>query len=199
MTAAVIKEAPADVYRLLAECFYPPGEVIERLRDLPAGENPFLDRLAEAARNSGSMTDLAVDYAKLFVGPYKLLAPPYGSIYLGENGLMGRTTLDAAELYRSEGLETAIKEAPDHIAVELEFAHFLRQKELEAVDGGDLESAELYCEKRADFLRRHLCAWIEEFAGKVRENSRTEFYPVLADMAVELTIDDLRHLACEND
>lgn len=118
----------------------------------------------------------------------------YGSVYLESWRLMSESTQDAKEFYRREGLEIEIKEAPDHIAVELEFVHFLREKELDAVECGDRESAELRRCKRADFLQRHIGAWIEKFARKVRENAQSEFYPIFADMTSELIREEIRML-----
>ncbi|MBW1770891.1 MAG: molecular chaperone TorD family protein [Deltaproteobacteria bacterium] len=80
--------------------------------------------------------DLCVDFARLFVGPYALLAPPYGSVYLdGERKVMGDSTMDVCMRYAEVGLQLAdhFKEVPDHIAAELEFIYFLILKEAEAI------------------------------------------------------------------
>ena len=85
----------ALLYKILSECFYPPE--------------------AESLKS---------DFSRLFIGPFKLLAPPYGSIYLdGNSCLMGASTMEVRQLYRNEGLNPVIKEAPDHIAIELEFMY----------------------------------------------------------------------------
>ncbi|MFP4481041.1 MAG: molecular chaperone, partial [Desulfohalobiaceae bacterium] len=53
-----------------------------------------------------SLHRLRVDHAKLFVGPYQLAAPPFGSVYLEQRQtLMGESTQMVKELYRQAGLE----------------------------------------------------------------------------------------------
>ncbi len=51
------------------------------------------------------MEPLKVEFSKLFVGPYKLFAAPYGSVYLDdERKVMGDSTLDVKNRYREAGL-----------------------------------------------------------------------------------------------
>ncbi|MFN2356106.1 MAG: molecular chaperone, partial [Desulfopila sp.] len=80
----------------------------------------------EQAIHESRHQDLLVEYARLFVGPFELLAPPYGSVYL-ETGrrLMGDSTIAVQHMYTNAGLTLDVQEAPDHIALELEFMHYL--------------------------------------------------------------------------
>jgi TorA maturation chaperone TorD len=126
---------------------------------------------------------MAIDHARLFVGPFALLAPPYGSVYLeGERRCMGDSTLDVGSRYREVGLGTApgFNDAPDHIAAELEFMHFLVIREFEAQADGDLERAQYFRQKQGSFLERHLAAWVPNFSRSVEEQAQTEFYQSLA-------------------
>jgi TorA maturation chaperone TorD len=126
---------------------------------------------------------LKIEFSKLFVGPFKLLAPPYGSVYL-EPGrrVMGDSTIDARNWYREAGLDFSdnLKEAPDHITIELEFVYYLIYKELEAIANSDGEAALATLNKRKGFLVNHLGAWVSGFADKVEENAETDFYKDLA-------------------
>jgi TorA maturation chaperone TorD len=143
--------------------------------------------------------DLCVDFARLFVGPYTLLAPPYGSVYLdGERKVMGDSTMDVRMRYGEVGLEVAahFKEAPDHIAAELEFMYFLILKEAEAISHSDFEQAldflkkqqEFlslhqaldFLKKQQEFLSLHIGNWVSEFADRVERNAETQFYKQLA-------------------
>jgi len=183
--------ARAKTYKSLAECYYPPGEsTLQQVRQLgeslkavchPASE--AADRMEAALQTYESFEELAIDHARLFVGPFALLAPPYGSIYLeGERRLMGDSTLTVGECYHEVGLEVAagFNGTPDHIAVELEFMHFLVVKELDALAGGYLERAQNFRQKQRAFLERHLAAWVPDFSHSVEEQAQTKFYQSLA-------------------
>jgi TorA maturation chaperone TorD len=181
----------AAVYKLFAECYYPPGEdTSEHLMELHRGLRILCSPAAEAAgrmqaawQAGESFEDLSIDHARLFVGPFALLAPPYGSVYLdGERRLMGDSTLAAGECYQEVGLEMApdFNGTPDHIAVELEFMHFLVVKEFDALAGGNLDRAENFRQKQRAFLERHLGAWVADFSCSVAEQAQTIFYQNLA-------------------
>ena len=183
--------ARASTYKLLAECYFPPVEAtLQHVKQLsrsleavcpPAAE--AADRMEAAWQNHEGIDELAIDHAGLFVGPFALLAPPFGSVYLeGERRLMGDSTLAAAECYREVGLEVAagFNWTPDHIAAELEFMHFLVVKELEALANGDLVRAQRFRQKQGSFLERHLAAWAPIFSRSVEEQAQTGFYKDLA-------------------
>jgi TorA maturation chaperone TorD len=111
------------------------------------------------------------------------LAPPCGSVYLeGERRLMGDSTLAVGECYHEVGLEvaTGFTGTPDHIAVELEFMHFLVVKELDALTDGYREHAQNFRQKQQAFLERHLAAWVPDFSRSVEEQAQTRFYQSLA-------------------
>ncbi len=128
--------------------------------------------------------DLSVAYAKLFIGPFEVKAPPYGSVYLDEGRrVMGDTTMEVMDLYRREGLsiDHEIKEPADHISVELEFMYYLIQKEVSALKRTEAEAAERYKEKQEVFFKRFLKRWIAPFSEKIKEGTDNEFYQSLAD------------------
>ncbi|HSO59620.1 MAG TPA: molecular chaperone TorD family protein [Desulfobacterales bacterium] len=181
----------ATTYKLLAECYYPPVDAtLHHVRLLsrslaaacpPAAE--AADRMEAAWQTHEVIDELSIDHARLFVGPFALLAPPYGSVYLEEDRrLMGDSTLAVGECYREVGLEVAagFNGTPDHIAAELEFMHFLVIKELEALAGGDLVRAQHFRQKQRTFLERHLAAWAPDFSRSVEEQAQTRFYQGLA-------------------
>jgi len=183
--------ARARTYKALAECYYSPGELtLQHVRQLGRDLKAVCPPAAEAAERMEAallahegIEDLTIDHARLFVGPFALLAPPYGSVYLdGERRCMGDSTLDVGSHYREVGLGTApgFNDAPDHIAAELEFMHFLVIKELEAHTGGDLVRAQHFRQKQRAFLERHLAAWAPDFASSVEEQAQTRFYQDLA-------------------
>jgi TorA maturation chaperone TorD len=191
--------ARAAAYKLLAECYYPPGEETgEHVKQLsrhlktlcpPAAE--AVDRMEAAGQAGEGFEELTIDHARLFVGPFALLAPPYGSVYLeGERRLMGDSTLAAGDCYNEAGLEVSadFSGTPDHIAVELEFMHFLVIKEFDALTHGNLDRAQNFGQKQRAFLERHLAAWVPDFSRSVEEQAQTRFYQSLA-MATRLFIE----------
>src|SRR4030043_2079977 len=113
-----------------------------------------------------SNEDLAVEYARLFVGPYELKAPPYGSVYLdGGRRVMGDSTMEVVRIYEKTGLamDKDFKELPDHIAVELEFMFFLIYKEGEALEKLEKDKALAFREIRNHFFNRFFSPWILPF------------------------------------
>ena len=191
------------VFRLLSDCFFLPDPGLsEKLQNLEFNMTnvcetavPFIQNMRKEFKAGANLEPLEVDFAKLFVGPYKLAAAPYGSVYLeGERKMMGNSTIDAKNRYQEAGLDTAInfKDAPDHIAVELEFMHFLIFKEMEAIDLGDDNIIITYLLYQQSFLNDHLGAWVSEFTDKVTNNARTSFYQNLA-RATEAFVKDNAH------
>ena len=183
--------ARATTYKLLAECFYPPVEAtLQHVRQLSRSLDAVCPPAAEAAgrmeaawQTHEGIDELVIDHARLFVGPFALLAPPFGSVYLEkERRLMGDSTLAVGECYREVGLEVAagFNGTPDHIAAELEFMHFLVVKELEALTGGGLGRAQHFRQKQKTFSERHLAAWVPDFARSVEAQAQTRFYQDLA-------------------
>jgi TorA maturation chaperone TorD len=178
----------AEGYRLLADCYYPPDERLRGLIDDPAScLTPLCAELAphiQAMQTENlSAQNLIGDYARLFLGPFSTIAPPYGSVYLDPtNRVMGSSTAHVRDCYLETGLDISedCGEAPDHISVELEFMHFLCIKEAEAANEGDLEAALYFSRKQGKFLEQSM-AWISEFTERVRTRAGTTFYRDLAE------------------
>ncbi|MCL4477127.1 MAG: molecular chaperone TorD family protein [Nitrospirae bacterium] len=133
-----------------------------------------------------SEEELTVDYARLFVGPNELLAPPYGSVYLdGDRKVMGDSTMEVMKMYEEQGLamDREFRNLPDHITVELEFMYYLIFKEIEALEKSDIASALNFINIQEVFLDRFLKRWIRPFCDKVKEGTDSGFYKALADCA----------------
>ena len=183
--------ARANVFRLLSECYLMPGQdILEKVHGLTDMLNfvcsevaPHIRRLKNICTHGCDIEQIKVDYARLFVGPYTLLAPPYGSVYLeGQRRVMGDSTLDVMQGYMEAGLSVSedFRDAPDHISAELEFVYYLVHKEIEAIAGGAYTIAADYLEKQKCFLENHLGVWISEFSARVMESAETEFYKSLS-------------------
>ena len=186
---------PADAYRLLAECYAPPDEnlprIIEGLAQIKS------EALAEVVRMGAGVKDveaLLVDHARLFVGPFHLLAPAYGSMYLEDETLMGNSTADVLRWYHEEGVEVAFANMPDHVIAELEFMYVLIRKETDALEDGDAEQVGACRLKQRSFLSTHLGTWVAAFADRVRQSAQVEFYRALAGATERFVLEDLESL-----
>ena len=183
-----------ECYRFLAACFYlPQKEILTdehflknfelNLRNVFPAAAPFAHVMKESLALYFE-EDLAVEYAQLFVGPFGLKAPPYGSVYLdGERTVMGPSTIETIRCYEDEGLvrDAEFTELPDHIAVELEFMYFLCFREVEALRNGDTERAAAYQRKQEDFLLHFPGRWAPLFCRNIKEGTDNRFYTALAD------------------
>ncbi len=176
-----------DAYQLLSTFYYPPdSDTLLKLPPLQVTLGSLCPPAQPAIANMQSeqnLESLQIDFSGLFVGPFKLLAPPYGSIYLeGKREVMGDSTLDTLKRYRAAGLELSgdVKEAPDHIAFELEFVYYLTFKMLQAVDGANTTDAINYLEQMKGFLTKHPGRWVGQFTEVVQQNADTNFYRNLA-------------------
>lgn len=196
----------ADCYRLLSAFYCKPGKEFteENLpENLAASLEPVCNSAATIARNikdalsANTETEILVDYSALFIGPFKLLAPPYGSVYLEEGRqVMGDTTIDAVRCYNKAGVEMDMeeqKDIPDHISVELEFMYYLISKGLGAVQNSDKDEAIKYYNMQEDFLKRHIGAWVPLFAADVRDNAKTPFYKNLGECTLLFIKSDLEY------
>ena len=199
-----------DIYRLLAACFYPPAEeLIEEsccaaLADLLASVAPEAARHARdatVALGNGSLEALAVEHARLFIGPFQLVAPPYGSIYLDDTKtVMGDSTARVAAFYYGCGLQLAedFHELPDHFAVELEFMSFLAFKQREAEVSGDLNEAARISSLQQEFLGKFLMPWLEPFTSAIINDGEAPFYQDIARCTSSFIAADYNTLARAN-
>jgi TorA maturation chaperone TorD len=183
-----------DCFRLLAACFYKPQKEIFLQEKVFQSLTSLLEQVCpDATHFSNKMGDsilkyteeeLSVEYAKLFVGPYELKAPPYGSVYLDDGRrVMGDSTIEVIRMYQEVGLtmDESFKELPDHIAVELEFIYFLTYGKVNALEKSELDRARSFQEARNVFFNNYLRKWVPVFCDKIITNTDNAFYIALAD------------------
>jgi TorA maturation chaperone TorD len=180
-----------DCFKLFAACFYEPDKnlfieerVCNNLSDLL---NDWASGAAKAAGEMGlhleslSQQQLSIDHAALFIGPFELIAAPYGSIYTGNHRqVMGETTIDTLRFYEDAGLSIDVKEPPDHIAIELEFMSYLCNKEAESSSTGSYGETERYRDMQVQFFRTTL-QWVPQFCEAIEKGADNQFYRSLAE------------------
>jgi len=181
-----------DIYRLLAACFYPPSkELIEEscCATLVALLNTVESNSAQHAVDATvvlancTLDALSVEHARLFIGPFQLVAPPYGSIYLDDTKtVMGDSTARVAAFYHNCGLQLAedFHEMPDHFAVELEFMSFLAFKQRESEVSDDSNEVARITSLQQEFLDRFLIPWLEPFTMSIITDAEAPFYQAIA-------------------
>lgn len=123
--------------------------------------------------------DLAVEFARLFLGPQNPVAVPYASFYLSEaRQLMTDITLWVRQEYLDAGM--AAKELhripDDHIALELEFVAWLAREGAACLERGEIAAATEFAERLQRFSQQHLEKWLPLFAEKILENSKSDFF-----------------------
>jgi len=187
------EEYRRDAYKLLSECYYLPEEgLLTRLDSLDGSRGELFSEITRSIPPLTDMESLQIDFSRLFVGPYILLAPPYGSVYLeNKRMVMGESTIDVISQYKDEELDIGIKEAPDHIAIELEFMYFLIFREIEAIRNGRYGEAADYLKKEENFLSNHLGAWVPNFTDNIKNHAQTKFYQDLAHLTNSFVMADL--------
>ncbi len=191
-----------DAYRLLSRFYYlPDEETVRQLSDLELVLGVVCPEAAEeiaGIRRATELEELKVDYSRLFVGPFQLLAPPYGSVHLeGTRRVMGDSAIDARNRYADAGLNVSqdLKEAPDHIAIELEFMYYLIFKEIEAIEELDRSRAMDHLARQQQFLEDHLAVWLPLFAEEVEKGAVTGFYRNLAKATRTFVRKDLEDIS----
>jgi TorA maturation chaperone TorD len=133
-----------------------------------------------------SLTDLAVDYSRTFIGhgiDAFSASYPYESVYTSKKRLLMQEARDEVlAIYRSVGLDKkdSWREGEDHIALELEFEEILCGRIVEALEKNDEETAYSLLLLQKDFLFDHLVAWVPMFTADMLRFAKTDFYLGLA-------------------
>ncbi len=151
------------------------GEVLERV---PA----FLERLRGELGEETMQERVKEEYTRLFVGPLEMEAPPWESIYTGEEGMLFQeSTLKVRACYRRFGLRTESyrRVADDSLALELGFMAELARRSAEAFEAGDSETLDTTLQGAAEFLDEHLLIWVPQLLERIAGTGTNWLYPQL--------------------
>ena len=120
------------------------------------------------------MPGLAAEYRRLFVGPAKKAAAPWGSVYTDKDQVVfGASTLALRDWLRTSGVEVhreGGEEPEDHIGTMLELMAWLAENRPELLD---------------EYLRLHLLTWAPHFLTLMQGATTSDFFAGLAELTRE--------------
>jgi len=196
MSAHTLPEKDQALYKalsLVANCFYrPTPELLEDLQALSEIVTYLDPEIADAANRilteleEQSFDELLKEYSRLFIGPFQLEAPPFGSVYLESEGrLMGQSTAEVKKIYQECGLDISpdFQSPPDHVAAELEFVAYLG---LQENGSQDKDQKKYYQRQQALFLHRHIGYWFPLLAENIEKHTIQSFYLDLSFLTRQL-------------
>lgn len=117
--------------------------------------------------------DLVWEYRRLFIGPAKKPAPPWGSVYTDrECVVFGESTLALRRWMRENGIErtTDEKTPEDHIGLMLVLLAWLADAKPELIE---------------QYLRDHVLTWSSHFLEQLADAAEQPFYEGLALLTKE--------------
>ena len=131
---------------------------------------------------------------RLFVGPQKLIAPPWESVYRSHQGLLFQeSTLTIREIYRKQGFQAEgyPRVADDSLALELDFMGRMAEKSLAALaNAQDAELAETLAVQES-FVRVHLLFWVPKMMERMSSSEFRLFYPQMTKVLLSFLELDL--------
>jgi TorA maturation chaperone TorD len=144
----------------------------------------------------GVYAALRDDYTRLFIGPDKVLAPPWGSVYFSKDRLIFQEqTLQVRNWYRRFGLvsDKLHQEPDDHIGLEMIFLSNLARLSLLAIEAEDETQLMYLLSEQWEFLQEQPLNWVNPWCADVVQFSRGNFYRGLA-LVVKGVFADVRSM-----
>jgi len=145
--------------------------------------------------------ELRDDYTRLFIGPDKVLAPPWESVFVKEGRMIfTETTLQVRNWYRKFGLvsEKLYQEPDDHISLEFMFLTHLAGMAIRSIESGNPEIASQSLETQKEFCEHHLAPWAAVFFDQLYDYARTDFFRGLARLGKGVFLEVLQNLGIPN-
>jgi TorA maturation chaperone TorD len=186
--------ARKNMYGFLSHIFLsePTREIVDKLRNQVflsnLSEMKFNDALEHFNRFSesfkGDIIALEKEYSRLFIIPDKnYYVTPYESVYI--TGLLSQApTMQVKRIYDKNGLEISkdFDDFPDHIGIELEYMHYLCDREAKSWESNHGEDILKYLNNEMEFLEKHLGVWAKSLGEKILNKSENDFYKGIAEL-----------------
>lgn len=119
------------------------------------------------------------DFQRLFIGPDRLPAPPWESVYRTADRLIfEEQTLQVRQEYARMGFSapTQYNEPEDHFGLELLFLVHLSGLGIAALEQNSTEGMDYVLEGMRRFLADHVMVWSPAFLADVIEHAQTDYY-----------------------
>ncbi len=132
------------------------------------------------------LDELAVEYARLFLGPGKHISPHESVHHQRDDAqwsqLWGQSTVEVKKFIEFSGLhyKSEYTGLPDHISVELEFMQQVTLREEQAWAEQDKDTALSCLKNEKKFIEEHLARWVPSFCEKVIQEAELLFYREMA-------------------
>ncbi|HHY27399.1 MAG TPA: molecular chaperone TorD family protein [Desulfitobacterium dehalogenans] len=136
-----------------------------------------------------TLEHLKSEYTFLFIGPNRLPAPPWESVYRSEERMIFQeSTLRVRRAYLEYGFlpSNYPHEADDHLAIELDFMVHLSKLALERFEEEKYEDTQKILSSQKEFLEEHLLVWIKDFSREIQNSKTHYFYPQLAALTEKI-------------
>lgn len=115
---------------------------------------------------------IAIEYRRLFIGPSKKVAPPWGSVYTDREGvLFGESALDLHEWMSEHTISTAVDDAmpDDHIGRMLSLMAWIARRCPDILP---------------EYLGNHLLPWAPRFLERLSAQTRHSFFAGVSTLAL---------------
>ncbi|MEW6717356.1 MAG: molecular chaperone TorD family protein [Chloroflexota bacterium] len=125
------------------------------------------------------ITDLKVDYTRLFDHTERIPVAPWESVYLSKDHLLfQQQVLEVRSWFNSYGLEiiNLHKEPEDHVGLELAFLAHLANLGLSAMGEGNESRLEELLDAQRRFLSEHPLKWVPNWCDLMVRYAHTDFY-----------------------
>ena len=166
----LVSDASCEAYGLLSEAE----------DDVMARACKFLTGLRDDIQNAEFLDRAKSEYTKLFIGPAKLVAPPWESVYRNKQEMLFQeSTLAVREFYRKFNMlaEGYPRIPDDGLALEIHFMAKLAEKSLDALQTDRLDYLKYYLSGQNIFLANHLLIWIPMFVERMANAPSDYLYP----------------------
>ena len=168
------------------------GSDRERFSDALGISNDFVAK-QQVRKTEDVLRDISAEYDRLFIGGTgPMEAPPCESAYRKWDAAEAMTARGSPrsgveEFYQRYGMQPppSQRNLPDNIDTELEFMCFLTEREAEAWEKGEVETAKELRRAQLVFVDEHLARWLPDFCGRVQSAARTKLYLALAGILWE--------------
>ncbi len=167
----------------------PAKELLQEIQQISnVSEEDDLDRgfnlIINAAKKNKDrldeyVEDLALEFARLFIGPKNPPAIPYASFYLSESKtVMTDITTEVRKSYLDAGM--AVKDLyripDDHIGIEMEFISYLSEKAVNLYEDGNRAEASRLLAIKNKFINEHLVCWVPLFVFELLDSTKEDLY-----------------------